>query len=147
MNDRSFFSGINMQIVNNTIVIPVNGDMDDDYAMLLQKKILEKVKATSVRGVLIDMSDVKTLDTFTFSLLVDTARMISMLGTRVVFVGFQPGVVSALVDLDVDFKDISTAVTMEDGFELLQSNRTIIPFYDASDLMTSSSITEKNNEQ
>ena len=36
------------------------------------------------------------------------------------FVGFQAGVASSLVDLDLDLDEIETAVTMEDGLEYLQ---------------------------
>ncbi|MBF0496356.1 MAG: hypothetical protein HQK58_07240 [Deltaproteobacteria bacterium] len=47
--------------------------------------------------------------------------MDSLLGARPVFVGFKAGVASALVDLEVNLDTISTALTMEDGVELLSS--------------------------
>ncbi|MBF0226510.1 MAG: STAS domain-containing protein [Desulfobacterales bacterium] len=121
MNDSSFLSGLKIQIVNNCLLVPVNGAIDDDSVIELRKKILEKVKATCAKGVLIDLASVKVIDAFTFSILVETARMISILGARVIFIGIQAGVASALVDLDVDFGNIYTGVTMEDGFDMLQS--------------------------
>ena len=46
--------------------------------------------------------------------------MASLLGVTTVFVGLQPGVVSAIVDLEVEIADVRTAVTMEDAFEQMQ---------------------------
>ena len=42
-----------------------------------------------------------------------------MMGAIPVFVGFQPGVASVLVDLDIDFNDMLTAVTTEDAFDII----------------------------
>ena len=53
--------------------------------------------------------------------LADTARMASLLGAASVFVGLQPGVVSSLVDLEVEIDGIRAALTMEDGFEQIQN--------------------------
>jgi anti-anti-sigma regulatory factor len=121
MEDVSNFSALGMNMVDNFLVVPVNVELDDDYVMQLRKGILEKVKATSTKGVLIDVSVVRILDVFTFSILADTARMVTMLGAAAVFVGFQAGVASALVDLEIDIGDIRTAVTMDDGFGMIRN--------------------------
>jgi rsbT antagonist protein RsbS len=44
-----------------------------------------------------------------------------MLGADMVFVGFQPGVASAAVDLGLDLGNIPTAITMDDGFAFLRN--------------------------
>lgn len=108
-----------MNIVNNCLVVPVESELNDAAVLQLQKRILEKTHGASVRGVLIDVSAIRVLDSFHFSILADTARMLTLLGSRTVFVGFQPGVASALIDLEVDLAHIDTAMTMEDGFEQL----------------------------
>ncbi|MBF0550521.1 MAG: STAS domain-containing protein [Deltaproteobacteria bacterium] len=110
-----------MHVLNGNLIVTVNGELDDDSAKQLQRDILSKTEVTSVKGVLIDVSSVRFMDSFTFSLLADTARMVSLLGARPVFVGFKAGVASALVDLEVNLDSISTALTMEDGVELLNS--------------------------
>lgn len=121
MEDVSDFSTFGMHMVDNFLVVPVNAELEDDYAIQLRRGILEKVKATGTKGVLIDVSAVTFLDAFTFSILADTVKMISMLGAEVVLVGVQAGVASALVDLEIDIGGIRTAVTMDDGFDLIRS--------------------------
>lgn len=121
MDHEGAASGFGLHIVNENLIVPVARELDDESLQRLQREILEKAQATSVTGVLIDVSAVRVLDSFAFSALADTARMLSLLGSRPVFVGFQAGVASALVDLDVDLDRIVTALTMEDGLELLRS--------------------------
>lgn len=114
-------SGFGIHILDNTLIVPVKGELDDDSMQQLQAEILDKAQTTSVTGVIIDMSAVKMLDSFVFSILADTAKMVSLLGARPVFVGFQAGAASALIDLNVDLDNITTALTIEDGLELLLS--------------------------
>ena len=49
------------------------------------------------------------------------AKMVSLLGARAIFVGFQAGVAAALIDLEVNLEDIRTVVTMADGLAELAS--------------------------
>ncbi|MBF0573043.1 MAG: STAS domain-containing protein [Desulfamplus sp.] len=125
MSDSSIVSMINIQSINGCLIVPVSSEVHDDYIKKLQKSILEKVKSTHAKEVLIDVSAVKFLDSFNFAMLKESAQMISMIGADVVFVGFQPGVASALIDLDIQFNDIFTAVTIEDGFEMLEYQKSI----------------------
>ena len=133
MNDQMASSALGMHMVNDCLVVPVHGDVDDAYAIKLQQNILKNVKLNGARAVLIDVSTVRVLDVFTFSIFKDTAQMISMLGAEVAFVGFQAGVASALVDLEVDFGDIHTAVTMQDGFEVLRSKASVFTTIDSTE--------------
>jgi rsbT antagonist protein RsbS len=89
--------------------------------MRIRTDILEKIQATMVRGLILDFCTVRALDTFAFKSLTDTAKMASLLGVSAVFVGLQPGVVSALVDLEVEIADVRAALTLEDAFEQLQN--------------------------
>jgi hypothetical protein len=89
--------------------------------MKIRADILQKIQASKIRGMLLDLSTVPVLDSPAFKILADTARMASLLGVASIFVGLQPGVVSSLVDLEVDIDGVCAALTMEDGFEQIQS--------------------------
>ena len=121
MEDEAVFAAFGMHMVGGFLVVPVNVELDDDYALGLRKAILHKVRDASPKGVLFDVSVLRILDTFSFSILADTGKMVSMLGVEVVFVGFQPGVASAVVDLGLEVGGIQSAVSMDDGFALLRS--------------------------
>ncbi|MBW1850873.1 MAG: STAS domain-containing protein [Deltaproteobacteria bacterium] len=139
MNDRTINSAHGMHMVNDCLIVPVTGNFDDAYTLQLQRDLLKNVKIFCTKKVLIDVSSIRILDAFTFSIFKDTAQMILMLGAEVVFVGFQAGVASALVDLDIEFGDIRTAVTIQDGFELFQSKTSVFMVTDEIEEITATS--------
>ena len=121
MKDLQIVSETAMSLVRNCLLVTIPGEFNDDLLLKIRKEILKKVQATKVRGLILDFSTVHALDSFAFNSFSDTARIASLLGASIVFVGLQPGVVSALVDLEVETADIDTALTIEDAFEQLQN--------------------------
>ena len=120
MKDLQFDTETAMSVVRNCLVATIPGEIHDEMLMRIRTDILEKVQATKVRGLILDFSTVRALDTFAFNSFTDTAKMASLLGVAIVFAGLQPGVVSALVDLEVEITDVGTALTIEDAFEQLR---------------------------
>jgi rsbT antagonist protein RsbS len=120
MKDLPSDSETAMSIVRSCLVVTLPGELYDDTLRRIRTDILERIQATRVRGMVLDLCTVRVLDSFAFNFLADTARMTSLLGVASVFVGLQPGVVSSLVDLEVEIDDVRTALTMEDGFEEIQ---------------------------
>jgi rsbT antagonist protein RsbS len=109
-----------MSIVRSCLVVTLQGELYDETLRRIRTDILEKIQATKVRGMILDLCTVRVLDSFGFNFLADTARMTSLLGVTSVFVGLQPGVVSSLIDLEVEIGDVRTALTMDDGFDQIQ---------------------------
>ncbi len=125
MKDLQIDSETAMSVVRHCLVVIIPGELQDELLMRIRKDTLEKVQATKVRGLIFDFSTVHALDTFAFKSFTDTAKMASLLGVSAVFVGLQPGVVSALVDLGVETADVGTALTIEDAFEQLQDIKSV----------------------
>ena len=125
MKDLQIDSETAMSVVRNCLVVTIQSELNDDLLLRIRTDILQKVQATQVGGLILDFSTVRALDTFAFNSFTDTAKMASLLGVSIVFVGFQPGVVSALVDLGVEIADVDTALTIEDAFELLQNTASV----------------------
>lgn len=91
-----------LSIIQGCLLVSVQPDLYDDLLTEIRERTLLKVYARMVKGVIFDMSAVKVLDSYIFNHLAETAKMTLFLGIRSVFSGFQPGVVSALVDMEVD---------------------------------------------
>ena len=108
-----------MNIINDNLLASLEAEFDDDDLRRFQREVLATVEIASVRGVLFDLSKVRVLDSYQFSQLVETAKMATLLGAKPIFVGFQAGVASSLIDFDVDLDAIETVVTVEDGLERL----------------------------
>jgi rsbT antagonist protein RsbS len=108
-----------IHVVNDCLIVPIGDNLDEDALQKIGKEILTCLETTDTKGVLINVSAVTILGSYGFSILRNTARGIAMMGARAIFVGFQPGVASSLVDLDMDFNGLLTAITSEAAFELL----------------------------
>jgi rsbT antagonist protein RsbS len=108
-----------LSIVRGCLVVPIPTDLDDEAIPGIRTEILNRIESTGVRGMVLDLSAVRVLDSFAFEALVHTARMASLLGARTVFSGIQPGVASSLVYLGVEADGVQTARTLEDAFQQL----------------------------
>lgn len=122
--DRSFASGI--YAIKKCLIVPLKQNSDESTLKKTGKEVLNRLKESDINGVLIDVSAITILSSYGFSILKNMAGAISMMGANTVFVGFQPGVASSLVDLNLDFNNIVTALTTEDGLLLLENNSTDI---------------------
>lgn len=108
-----------LHVVNDTLIATAPDGFDDSAFLQFKKALLDSVHCDGMRQVVIDVSPVLFLDSGTFELLSSTAKMLSLLGARVVFSGFQPGVVAALIELEADFDCFTTALGLADAMELL----------------------------
>lgn len=108
-----------LHIVDATLIATAPDGFDDRAFLQFTKALLAKVHCDGMRQVVIDVSPLLFLDSGTFELLSSTAKMLSLLGARVVFAGFQPGVVAALIELEADFECFTTALGLKDAMELL----------------------------
>ena len=110
-----------LHVVNDTLIATAPDGFDDSVFFFFFKALLDRVHSDGTRQVVIDVSPVLFLDSGTFELLSSTARMLSLLGARVVFSGFQPGVVAALIELEADFDCFTTALGLADAMDMLAS--------------------------
>ena len=120
-------SDLSVHISKGCLVVPVQGDINDERMQLIQNEILESVEEKGLKGVVIDLSGVKLIDIYHADIINKTAKMINLLGAKTVLSGIRPGVAIALSDSHFEFDKVyNTARTFEDGVEILQS--IIVPY-------------------
>ena len=121
MEEEIKLSRVTMHISRGCLIVPIQIELYDEIILQIQRDILERVKETGVKGVIIDVSGVEIIDSFFAQAICDTVKMASMLGATTVLTGLKPEVAVSLVDLDIEFKDIQTAMNLEAGFQILES--------------------------
>jgi len=109
-----------MHISRGCLIVPIQIELYDETILQIQRDILEKVKSTGIKGVIIDVSGVEIIDSFFAQAICDTARMTYMLGATTVLTGLKPEIAASLVDLDIEFKDVQTAMNLEAGYQRLE---------------------------
>ena len=120
MNPGKNVSKMAMHITYGCLVVPVEVELYDDTVLHIREEILAKVWETRVNGVIIDLSGVSVIDSFSGGVIRDTAKAVSLLGATTVISGLQPETAAALVDLNLYFEGIVKVSTLEEGLRLLQ---------------------------
>lgn len=106
--------------VRDTLIATVQEDMTDRDALDLQEQLGAQIERTGVRGVLLDISVVETVDSFLGRLLNDVASCSKLLGAQTAVVGMRPAVAITLVELGLQLRGVHLALTPERGLALLR---------------------------
>jgi len=109
------------------LVVPIQEELSKKAALQIQSSLLEKVHAESVKGVIIDFSGVKVIDSILWEVFSKTVQMVKLLGSPSVITGLSPGVAVSIIDLNSDINNLTTAMNLEDGLKILsQSIETVM---------------------
>ena len=103
------------------LLVTIQVDLYDQLAENLESDLVNMVKKTNARGVLIDVSSVSIIDSFMGRILGNIAVMSKIMDADTVVVGMQPAVAITLVELGLPLKGVQTALNVEKGMELLKS--------------------------
>jgi rsbT antagonist protein RsbS len=103
------------------LLVSIQVDMHDQLAMRLQDDLTASIQKHSAKGVLIDISAVDMVDSFIGRMISDISGMARILGARSVLVGMKPAVAITLVELGLSLPGVATALTVERGMKLLET--------------------------
>ena len=106
--------------VGDVLIVSIQSDIDDRTVIEMQHRVLEQIERTGARSLLIDVSLLEMVDSFTGRMLSDIAAMASIMDSETVVVGIQPAVAITLVELGLELKGVSTALDVDDGLRILK---------------------------
>lgn len=107
--------------IEDFLIVSFQTELSDREIIKLREDILDKIKETSARGLIIDITALKVVDSFMARSLSSIADTATLLGARTVVVGMQPAVALTLVELGLRIKwKIQTALNLEQGIALLR---------------------------
>jgi rsbT antagonist protein RsbS len=118
MTDRG--SRIPLQLAQQCVVASIQVDLDDRVLATFRGELLEFLRRSGARGVILDLSGAAVMDREEFGALRDTMRMALLMGATTIVSGMQPGVVSALIDLGADTEGVLATATLDDAFVLMR---------------------------
>jgi rsbT antagonist protein RsbS len=108
------------------LIATVQSTLTDADWRNLQEELLTRVGRFRSRGVVVDVTDLDVMDSFATRTLRVIADVAHLRGAETVFVGIQPEVAFAMVQLGLTarFEGVATALDLEEGLALLaQPNR------------------------
>lgn len=106
--------------MGDLLLVTIQVDMHDQLALNLQDDLTEKIRQTSARGVLLDISALDIVDSFIGRMIATISAQSRIMDATTVVVGMQPAVAITLVELGLNLTGVQTALNVERGMKLLQ---------------------------
>jgi rsbT antagonist protein RsbS len=106
--------------MGDMLLVTVQVDLYDRLAENLEADLVQMIKKSGARGVLIDISAVSIIDSFMGRIIGNIATMSKILDAETVVVGMQPAVAITLVELGLPLKGVHSALNVERGMDLLR---------------------------
>jgi rsbT antagonist protein RsbS len=104
----------------NILIASIQAALSDQDLVQLRDDLAHRVGQTRAHGVVIDVTALDVLDSFATRTIRGIAYSARLRGAETLIVGIQPDVAFAMVQLGLTLEDISTALDLEDGLELLR---------------------------
>ena len=101
------------------LIASIQSALSDSDLVQLRDALVEKVGRFRSRGVIVDVTVLDVMDSFSTRILRDLAHMIRLRGARTVIVGVQPEVAFTMVQLGLRLEGIATALDLEEGLAYL----------------------------
>jgi rsbT co-antagonist protein RsbR len=106
-----------LQVRERLLILPIIGGLDSERARQLTEQLLQAIRTTRAKMVVIDITGVATIDITVANHLVQTVEASRLMGARAIVTGLSSGIAQTLVDLGVDLGMMRTVGDLQGGLE------------------------------
>jgi len=103
------------------LIASVQSALTDADLIGLQNGLLDEAQRLRCRGVVVDVTALDVMDSFSTRTLQSLAAMLRLRGVETVIAGIQPNVAMAMVQLGLTMPDVRTALDLDEGLAYLQA--------------------------
>ena len=112
---------ITVMKVHDTLIVAMPADPDDATVTALQEQVLQAMEQFNARGLVLDISAVESLDSFFARTVVETARMVGLMGGATVITGMHPSVAITATQLGFTLLNVMTALDVDRALDILNN--------------------------
>ena len=105
------------------LIASIQAVLTDEDLVNLRDRLVQQVGSYRSAGVILDVTGMDVMDSFSVRTLRDLAHMIRLRGATTVIVGIQPEVAFSMIQLGLRLKDVPTALDLEEGLAYLDSKK------------------------
>jgi rsbT antagonist protein RsbS len=103
------------------LIASIQSAVPDADLIRLREDLAQQVGELRCRGLIVDVTLIDVMDSFTIRTVLDITRISKLRGADVVVVGIQPDVAFAMVQLGLTLDQVATALDLEEGLAVLAS--------------------------
>lgn len=107
-----------IKVWDKILTLPVIGTLDSRRAQVMMEALLQKIVETGSTIAILDITGVRTMDTLVANHLIKTVTAARLMGARCILTGVSPAIAQTMVQLGIDFTQITTRAQMSDGIRL-----------------------------
>ena len=107
--------------VGNCLVVTISQDLSGGMLDEIRRVALNGIQKDGATSAIFELSAVPFMDTQEFKSLRDIARMAAMLGSKVIFVGLNPGIIIHLMASDADVSGMHACLGLDEALQKLQA--------------------------
>jgi rsbT antagonist protein RsbS len=107
--------------VRDILMVTMPPDPDDLTVTALQEQVLQAMGQFNAKGLVLDISAVESLDSFFARTVVETARMVALMGGRTVITGMHPSVAITATQLGFTLGNVITALDVDRALDILEN--------------------------
>jgi rsbT antagonist protein RsbS len=110
-----------------TLIASIQAALTDTDLLGLRDALLDQVGRFRSRGVIVDVTALDVMDSFSTRTLRDVAHMTRLRGAETVIVGIQPEVAFAMAQFGLTLEGICTKLDLEEGLAYLVNRAVAAP--------------------
>ncbi len=103
----------------NYLIASIQSALSDEDLLKLRDDLVNRVSEFRSSGVIIDVTALDVMDSFSTRTLRSIAHMVKLRGAETVIVGIQPDVAFTMVQLGLRLENVTTALDLEEGLAFL----------------------------
>jgi rsbT antagonist protein RsbS len=107
--------------IRDLLLVSIQADLHDILVEQLQGDILKELERKSAHGLVLDISALQVLDTYTARAFVHTAQMARLMGTRTIVSGMTPAIALTLTEMGFSASGFETALDLESALAALSA--------------------------
>jgi len=104
-----------IELWDRVLVLPVLGVIDSMRAQQMTDTMLNKIKETSSRVIILDIQGVAAVDTAVANHLIKITKATRLMGCQCIISGISPAVANTIVQLGIDMGDVKTNATLREA--------------------------------
>ncbi len=106
--------------VRDILLVTMPADPGDAAISRFQEAVTEAAARHQPHGVVVDLSSVDAIDSYFARTLMDTGRMVGLLGSRLVICGMRPSAAITITQLGLTLSSVATSVNVDTALDKLE---------------------------
>ncbi len=108
--------------IRGCLLVSIQIELHDRLVLDLQAALMDRVRESGARGVVLDVSGVEIIDSYITRILNDIGRSVRFMGADCYLVGVRPAVAMTLVEMGVELDAVETALNLDLALARLERN-------------------------